>query len=630
MRGGACYARASPLISARAPFLARQLPRAVGLGLGVLAVVGGARLWRSDPQAPATMIDLSALVIPVDHPGPRALVPPTGRPPTLSCDEAKKVVAQAREQLAGLAPAVAARHLATGTIDWIDPHGLWSASPDSPVGPLVRERAAGLLAELDGRGEPDCPVAKEIGRELATFTAELRGVFQRAREGATGLRGPDGYRVVALPAFEDGKVTEPAHALAADLGRRVGAARATYGEELAPYASAALERLLPSDVPWDEVVLAAAVRAYLPQIDPHGGWAPLDEETSLYDVGLEASPPPRLWRKMSRTALGVRVEETGVEGLRPGDVVLRAGGIATAGLSTEQAEQLSYVDADPDGPARVEVVVLSPSDPAPRTAILTLGGEPSPPPDEGSLTAEIVAYGAGHVLVVGIPEIGEPLFADLAATLHRAQADTELTGLLLDLRGNGGGSVDGAVGGLSMFLPGTRVITTRRRTGELEVDETRVPDVRDRWDGPLAVLVDGDTASAAEMVAGSLVAYRRAVLLGDRTFGKGCAQEYLEDSSRSGVLKLTTLLYALPDGAPVQLAGVAPQIRLGMDPPSERESSLLHALSPWRGPDVRTEPKSREVAWPPHRGEIGPCRDATVCRALRAVGMLRSSAARGR
>lgn len=603
--------------------------------MGLVLALGARRFSQEEPPPRLEAVGPVDGVPVVDRSGPRALVPPTGRPPSLSCDEARKIVAQARQQLAGTPPRVSPEHFATGTLDWVDPHGLWSVSPDAPVGPLLRTRASSLLAEIEATdGSEGCPVAKELGREIAAFTTELRTVFQRGRDGgresAVVLSGSDAYRLAALPAFADGKVEDPARALAEELGRRVGTLRATYGKDLAPFADAALERMLPTDVAWDEVLLAAAVRAYVPQIDPHGGWAPIEEETSLYDVGLEVSPPPRLWRKMARTAIGIRVEETGVEGLRPGDVVLRVAGMATAGLSTEQAEQLSYVDADPQSPVRAEIVVLSPGDPGPRTAIVTLGGEASGDTPEAGFDAEIVPFGAGHVLVVRIPEVGEGISDDLATTIHRASADTELTGLLLDLRGNGGGSVDGAVAALSMFLPGARVVATRRRGGTVELDQARVPERGDRWDGPLAVLVDGDTASAAEMIAGALGAYKRGVLLGDRTFGKGCAQEYLEDPSRSGILKLTTMLYALPDGSPVQLSGVTPQIRLALDPPAERESSLVHAMPPWRGPDVRTPPKAREVPWPAHGGTVGPCRDLVACRALRSLGLVRASVAQGK
>jgi carboxyl-terminal processing protease len=142
------------------------------------------------------------------------------------------------------------------------------------------------------------------------------------------------------------------------------------------------------------------------------------------------------------------------------------------------------------------------------------------------------------------------------------------------------------------------------------------------------------------MISGALSVYHRALSVGSQTYGKGCAQEYLDDDAHAGVLRLTTLLYALPDGSPVQRIGLAPSLLLGWgeraSPASpalpergqqagdaEREATLPHAPPTWRGPDVRDRAMIAEgdsVPWPPHAGTVGPCKDSEVCRALRALG----------
>jgi carboxyl-terminal processing protease len=166
-----------------------------------------------------------------------------------------------------------------------------------------------------------------------------------------------------------------------------------------------------------------------------------------------------------------------------------------------------------------------------------------------------------------------------------------------------------------------------RRDGSVEVDRAPEPPERDRWTGPVATLVDSDTASAAEMIAGALQSYRRGAMVGQRTYGKGCAQEYLDDDARVGVLRLTTLLYALPDGTPVQRVGIEPSIVLPPGPTTprrpEHEGDMPNAPPTWRGPDVRDRTLERAataVAWPDHHGSVGPCRDDVVCKALRALG----------
>jgi carboxyl-terminal processing protease len=521
-------------------------------------------------------------------------------------------------------------------IDWIDPHGLWTASPDSPMASALRTHAREVIAELEA--PPDggpCPVTHELGATMAVWIGELRGLFDAAERTAPTMTPEQAFRFASLAAFEDGPIARPARSLATELGYRAGVVRRSLGAEGAQAARASRGRLVPEDsLDWATVILAGAVRAYLPQIDPHGGWAPLDEETSLYEIDLEASPPPRLWRKMTRTAVGVRIEETHVEGLAQGDIVLRVGDVPTAGLSVEQCEQLSFVDVEGTAPLLKRIAVLRAGDREPRVIDVRPVSEPRPVDaevsrDEPGLEAERVPFGDGEVLVIPLGEVPDNLGEELGATLRRERGDA-LQGVILDLRGNGGGATDGAAGALGLFLPGAPLFPMRRRDGSVEVERAPLPPLADRWDGPVAAIVDGDTASAAEMISGALLAYHRGPVLGQRTYGKGCAQEYLDDDARVGVLRLTTLLYALPDGAPVQMTGLTPSVRLPMPPALEREANLAHALRPWRGPDVREAPVSREVPWPGHGGAIGPCKDPLVCRALRSLGAPRSPTARER
>jgi carboxyl-terminal processing protease len=133
------------------------------------------------------------------------------------------------------------------------------------------------------------------------------------------------------------------------------------------------------------------------------------------------------------------------------------------------------------------------------------------------------------------------------------------------------------------------------------------------------------------MIAGGLHAYRRGLVIGTPTYGKGCAQEYLDDAAASGVLRMTTLLYALPDGTAVQRIGLRPDIALPLPPPAmvhDRESDLPRAAPSWSGPDVRDVKQIGEVPWPT-AATIGPCQDEIVCRALRSVASSHPSARRG-
>ena len=90
---------------------------------------------------------------------------------------------------------------------------------------------------------------------------------------------------------------------------------------------------------------------------------------------------------------------------------------------------------------------------------------------------------------------------------------------------------------------------------------------------------------------------------------------------------MTTLVYALPDGSPVQRVGLVPQIRYPFAPDpmdgDEREAKLVHSAPSWRGPDIRDMALTKSTGattWPSHGGNVGACKDADACRALRLLG----------
>ncbi|MDI1445670.1 S41 family peptidase [Polyangium sp. 6x1] len=562
-------------------------------------------------------------------PSDGGLVLPTGAPAALSCEAARSIVAQVRTNLAAPVTDIEAAKFADGVVDWLDPHGLWSVAPDAPVAPVVRREGERLLRELEAapNGGP-CAAADVVGASLVTWMKTLRASFdeglREARPEGRARSPAEVWRTVTASPFEDSPIRRSGRELARELGREVFAARAAYGPALDPYVRAAGQRLFPdlTAEAWGRVVLAAAVRAYVPQFDAHGSWAPLDEEIWLYDLDLEASPPLRLWSEMTRTGLGIRIDQGALAPLLNGDVVLSVRGVPLAGMSVEQVSQSALLEGAPHGPP-ASVTILRPHVAQPMELVVAPAPPregAAPPAEPPELPFDAVRYADGRVAIVTMPDVPDDLGDRIGAALARVRETHDNRGVLLDLRANGGGSTDGAIAALGHFLPGAALFPMRRRDGGVEVE--RAPDVpvEESYSGPLAVLVDGDTASAAEMIAGAIASYRRGVVIGDRTYGKGCAQEYLDDDARAGVLRLTTLLFSLPDGSPVQKVGLSPQITLSLPAATEREARLSRALEPWRGPDVRDPALVREVPWALHGGRVGPCRDEMVCRALRALG----------
>lgn len=579
---------------------------------------------------------------PVDDGRVHAFRLPSGDAPGLTCEQARAVVQQARTQLAYTPEPVDPRALADAAADWLDPYGLWSVAPDSPVVDAFAAHASELLADVEGRSGRDCHGARVLGASLVAWVDELRHVYDDARTQRAGSE--DRAMCASGPVFEGATVTRPARTLAATLGRRAGVLDRELGPVIEPYLDAARSRYFPAlDADgWGRVALAAAVRAYVPAIDPHGAWAPLDEESSVYEVDLEAHPPSRLWDKAERTAVGVKIEAGATPPLADGDVLLSLAGVATAGLSFEQVEQLGFAASDARPPA--QAVVLRAGEKMPVTT--WLDGEPiesrgaaAPADDDDDLPVERVEYGDGDAIVVAVHDVRDDLGDELTRALlkEREREGRTLVGVVLDLRGNGGGSTDGAIDALGTFIPGAALFPMKRRDGSLETDRAPEPPSVDRWRGPVAALVDGDTASAAEMIAGALASYHRGPVVGATTFGKGCAQEYLDDEPREGVLRLTTLLYCLPDGTAVQRVGLTPTLRFpfAIATPDDREASLQHAPPSWHGPDVRdrsvlahADDGTWSVSWPSHGGNVGPCKDADTCRALRMLGPTAATARR--
>lgn len=148
-------------------------------------------------------------------------------------------------------------------------------------------------------------------------------------------------------------------------------------------------------------------------------------------------------------------------------------------------------------------------------------------------------------------------------------------GLVLDLRGNGGGLLEEAVRVSSVFIEDGEVVTTRGRTKPERVFRAEGEAIDE--DVPMVVLVDGGTASASEIVAGTLRDHERATMVGERTFGKGSFQE-IQPLSNGGALDLTVGSYFLPEGDGISSKGLPPDVKAVDDPDTERDEALPDAV----------------------------------------------------
>jgi len=158
---------------------------------------------------------------------------------------------------------------------------------------------------------------------------------------------------------------------------------------------------------------------------------------------------------------------------------------------------------------------------------------------------------------------------DVAKLLKRLMKE-KIDGLVLDLRGNGGGSLEEAIKLTGLFVPAGPVVQAKDWRGNITWRESENPEPL--YDGPMVVMTDKSSASASEILAAALQDYRRAVIVGDdSTFGKGTVQTILpverfmpffSDKSRAGALKVTIQKFYRIAGGSTQLKGVVPDLKL--------------------------------------------------------------------
>jgi len=175
---------------------------------------------------------------------------------------------------------------------------------------------------------------------------------------------------------------------------------------------------------------------------------------------------------------------------------------------------------------------------------------------------------------------------DVAKLLAGFKAD-KLDGVVLDLRNNGGGSLDEAIELTGLFIEQGPVVQVRESGGRVTVNSDRDPAVA--WDGPLAVLTNRGSASASEIFAGAIQDYGRGLVIGETTFGKGTVQNVVpldrwpaSEKERFGQVKLTIAQFFRVSGSSTQHKGVVPDLAFpaSMDATEFGESTYDNAL-PW-------------------------------------------------
>ena len=353
----------------------------------------------------------------------------------------------------------------------------------------------------------------------------------------------------------------------------------------------------------DKALLSQAITGMVASLDPHSAYLDarafreLREGTEGRFVGL---------------GIEISVSEDGYieiispmedspayhAGIKEGDLITRIDGHPVQGTPIDDA--IKRMRGEPG--TRVTLTVVRKSAPAPLS--ITVERREIV---QKSVKAKMVEPGYAWLRVA---QFQEPTVDDMAAKLQALyREDPDLKGLVLDLRNDPGGLLQGAIGVAAAFLPNNAEIVSTN--GQLADSRQRFyarPEFYMLRSGadplaslppafkklPMVVLVNTGSASASEIVAGALQDYKRATILGSQTFGKGSVQT-IRPIGGNAAVKLTTARYYTPAGRTIQARGIVPDVPVDEYPDGDglnalrmREADLQHHLTNGAGAEVAT------------------------------------------
>ncbi len=314
----------------------------------------------------------------------------------------------------------------------------------------------------------------------------------------------------------------------------------------------------------NQALIASAIKGMVSDLDPHSSFLDEDEFEEMKEstdgefggLGIEIGAEQGLVKIIAP------IEDTPAAkaGIMPGDLIVKINGESTEG------KPLSDVIKQLRGEPGSEIV-------------LTVKRSSSAEPLDIKIVRDIIQVRSvrskrlpDDIGYVRISQFQERTGADLAQQLTDLGKNKPLKGLVLDLRNDPGGLLNAAIGVSAAFIePNKLVVSTKAREQEMQrylaVSSEYAPDGSDYlknlpdWTRkvPLVVLINVGSASASEIVAGALQDYKRATIMGNRSFGKGSVQVVMPLDDNTGI-KLTTARYYTPLGRSIQATGIEPDI----------------------------------------------------------------------
>ncbi len=325
----------------------------------------------------------------------------------------------------------------------------------------------------------------------------------------------------------------------------------------------------------DKELIESAIRGMLASLDPHSSFLNAD---SFKDMQVQTKG------EFGGLGIEVTMENGFVKVVSPIDdtPAFRAG--------VQSGDLITGLDGDPVLGLTLAEAVKKMRGPISSDIVLTIRRGREDPFDV-TITRDVIKIQSARSRVEGnigylrITTFNEQTTSGLEREIKKIKEEIgdDLRGYVVDLRNNPGGLLDEAISVSDTFLHQGEIVSTRgRETDDSQRFNAREGDLADGL--PMVVLINGGSASAAEIVAGALQDHRRAILMGTRSFGKGSVQTIIPLSGR-GAMRLTTARYYTPSGRSIQAKGIEPDIIVEQariesldNGPQRREEDLRGAL----------------------------------------------------
>lgn len=338
------------------------------------------------------------------------------------------------------------------------------------------------------------------------------------------------------------------------------------------------------EAPEDKALIEAAINGMLTSLDPHSSFLSSDAyedmqtqtRGSFGGLGIEVSQEEGMVKVVSP------IDDTPAAqaGVQSGDFITHVNGESLLGLTLDEAVEMMR------GPVGSEITITILREGESEPFDLTMSR------DTIKLTV-VRSRVEGHAVILRVSTFNDETYDTLKAELDKAVEEAggidKVTGFVLDMRNNPGGLLNQAISVSDAFLDAGEIVSTRGRQ----------PEESERWNAepgdlaqgkPMVVLINGGSASASEIVTGALQDHRRAIVVGEKSFGKGSVQTVMPVTSDSAI-RLTTARYYTPSGRSIQALGIQPDILVAQPAPapeaeedeSRTESSFSRSEADLRG-----------------------------------------------